>query len=163
MNTVVCANLSVREKLNILRTMVDISSCGPETKKRFKDLLRDIMDYSPTRNMIAHDYFLPGEDAVGIGFMTTKAKGRFDTPTVMWAASDFAKECRKLEEFQEEAMQLVIALEHATFSAEELNIPMKLTHSSARQHRHDHQHQGDPGSGQASGQTPPETPGETQA
>jgi hypothetical protein len=61
MNTVICANLTIREKLNILRTLVDISAADEKTKQRFKKMLRDIGEYTPTRNMIAHDYFLTGK------------------------------------------------------------------------------------------------------
>jgi hypothetical protein len=93
--------------------------------------------------------------------MVMKAKGRFDTPTIPWTEDDFLREYKKIDEFQQEVMQLVIILEHTTFSAEELSLPMKLYGSSARPHRPDHQNQADPDSRPTSDQKAPETPDET--
>jgi hypothetical protein len=92
MNTIICANLTMREKLNILRTLVDTSNIEPnERKTAFKAMLRDIGEYTPSRNMIAHDFFMVGENAPSVGFMPIRAKGKFDTPYVVWREEDFKR------------------------------------------------------------------------
>src|SRR6266403_3842070 len=99
MNTVICANLTIREKLNIIRTLVDISSIEDGSKADFKKLLRDIGDYSTVRNMLVHDPFMIGEDAPAVYFMTVRAKGSFDTPSVLFDEARFRAEYRKIKQF----------------------------------------------------------------
>lgn len=148
MNTIICSNLTIREKLNILRTLVDTSNIEPgERKAAFKSMLRDIGEYTPSRNMIAHDFFMLGANAPSIAFMPIKAKGKFDTPYVIWHEADFKREYEKIDAFTNELMQLTVALEHASFSAERLDLPMKIVGSSAREHRRSPQPQEHPDSG----------------
>jgi hypothetical protein len=119
MSTIVCANLTIREKLNILRTLVDTSNIAPDERKTsLKALLRDIGEYTPVRNMMAHDFFMVGNNAPSIAFMPIKAKGKFDTPAVLWQESDFVREYAKINAFTEKLMQLTVSLEHASFSAD---------------------------------------------
>ena len=156
MNTIVCANLTIREKLNILRTLVDTSNIAPDERKAtFKAMLRDIGDYAPVRNMIAHDFFMVGSDVPSIVFMPIKAKGRFDTPYVPWREVDFVEQYEKITAFTKELEQLTVALEHASFSADRLELPMKIINSSRRERRPFRQ----PPEPRDSGQASPETKG----
>jgi hypothetical protein len=146
MNTIICANLTIREKLNVLRTIVDVSDLTGEDQAQFKSMLRDIGEYTPNRNMIAHDWFLPLSDHCAVGFMPIKAKGRFATPTIIWDKDDFDLEYRKIEAFTEQLLQLTVRLEHASFNVDKLDLPMRIVGSSARERRQSRQTQGHLGS-----------------
>jgi hypothetical protein len=153
MNTIVCANLTIREKLNILRTLVDTSNISDKRKGGFKNMLRDIGAYAPARNMIAHDFFMVGSNVPSIAFMPIKAKGKFDTPSVLWHEADFADQYAKIDAFAKELMQLTVALEHASFSADRLDLPMKIVGSSARERHQSPHSQEPPGSDPANPET----------
>jgi hypothetical protein len=134
MNTIICANLTMREKLNILLTLVDTSNIEPsERKAAFKSMLRKIGEYASSRNMIAHNFFLPGASAPSVVFMPIKAKGNFDAPNVIWHEADFKREYEKIDAFAKELLQLTVGLEHASFSVERLDLPMEIVGSSARE------------------------------
>jgi hypothetical protein len=132
MNTVMCANLTIREKLNIVRTLVDISSIEDGLKADFKKLLRDVGDYSTMRNMLVHDPFMIGEDAPAVYFMTVKAKGSFDTPGVLFDEGKFRAEYRTIKEFTSGLEQVTVWLENSTFNVDRLDIPMQIVNSPAR-------------------------------
>jgi len=136
MNTIVCANLTIREKLNILRTLVDTSDITPEGQKAsFKAMLRDIGDYTPARNMLAHDFFMVGDEVPSIVFMPIKAKGKFDTPYVSWGELEFVEQYEKIDAFTTELEKLSAALEHALFSADRLELPTQRISSTRRARR----------------------------
>jgi hypothetical protein len=165
MNTIICSNLTMREKLNVLRTIVDTSDITPENRKAgFKSMLRDIGEFSPTRNMIAHEYFIPGSNNAGIAFMPIKAKGKFDSSVVAWTAAEFQQHFAKIDAFIIELQQLAVALEHATFNVEKLDLPIRIVGSSARGHSQSPQPQGptgsDPTTPETSAGTTPEPPAE---
>ncbi|WP_368506918.1 hypothetical protein [Bradyrhizobium lupini] len=144
MNTVVCANLTIREKLNIVRTLVDISSIEDALKADFKKLLRDIGDYSTVRNMLVHDPFMIGEDAPAVYFMTVKAKGSFDTPGVLFDEASFRAEYRKIKQFTSGLEQVAVWLENSSFSPDRLDIPMRIVNSPARPNPRARQPSSDP-------------------
>jgi hypothetical protein len=140
MYTIICANLTIRAKLNVLRTLIDVSDIEPkEAKANLKRILRDIGEYTPVRNMIAHDYFGVGSNLPGIGFMPIKAKGSFSSGVTIYSKADFEREYEKIENFNRDLMQVTVKLEHATFSAERLELPMRVIASSARANSRDGQ------------------------
>lgn len=98
---ILCANLRLHDKLNIARTIVDISAMTPENDKaKYQKLLRSIGKYSPHRNMVAHDMFLPDEKGEGVKFLTVKAKGKFEMPNVVWTAKNFQEEGKIVDGFR---------------------------------------------------------------
>jgi hypothetical protein len=148
MNAIICANLTMREKLNILLTLVDTSNIVPSERKAvFKSMLKKIGEYASSRNMIAHNFFLPGASAPSVVFMPIKARGNFDAPDVIWLEPDFEREYEKIDTFAKELLQLTVGLEHASFSVERLDLPMKIVGSSAREHSRSPQAQKHPDSG----------------
>lgn len=56
-----CANMQLRDKLNVLNTLVDISSLTDTERKHFSSTLNSLIHYSTNRNMVAHDPFSPDE------------------------------------------------------------------------------------------------------
>lgn len=98
-------NLQLRDKIHILRTAVDIASIHPGTERvRFKKILKDIGEYSPTRNMMAHDVFAPHDD--GVKFLIIKAKGSLQFPTTNWGVKEFSEAYDKLMMFTESVEEL---------------------------------------------------------
>ncbi|MEX0964748.1 MAG: hypothetical protein WDZ52_11980 [Pseudohongiellaceae bacterium] len=86
-------NLSFRDKINTLKTAIDVSHIYPEADKdRFKKLLDTISGHSPVRNMVAHDMFEVSEDGSKVSFFVIKAKGKFDLPDVTWDERKFREE-----------------------------------------------------------------------
>jgi hypothetical protein len=165
MNTIICSNLTLREKLNILRTTVDTSDIEPEERKAlFKSTLRDIGEFSMVRNTLAHDLFYTGKNNVGIAFMPIKAKGNFDSSIVQWTVTDFRNHFAKIDAFAIQMQQLIVALEHASFNAEKLYLPMQIVGSSARGGHPSLQPQeptgSDPATPKKGDETTPETPKE---
>jgi hypothetical protein len=75
---ILCANLQLRDKLHILRTLVNVSSLPDDAKDEADSTLADIANYTK-RNMIAHDAFEPEGD--GVVFLPVKAKKIILTPT----------------------------------------------------------------------------------
>jgi hypothetical protein len=121
-------------------------------------MLRDIVEYTPSRNMIAHDFFVPAQNASAVVFMPIKAKGKFNTPTLSWTADEFNREYEKIEAFANGLLQLTVRLEHASFSVDKLELPMKIVGSSARERRQSLR----PQERSDSGPTTPEIKGEAQ-
>src|SRR5438128_2420576 len=80
MRMILCANLQLRDKLNILRTIVDSSSMTEDAKEQFKAGLQKVSDYSWKRNMMAHDNFSLDEKGLGVLFHQIKAKGKLSQP-----------------------------------------------------------------------------------
>lgn len=93
--TVVCANISLRDKINLLKTLVNMAFLPDEEgRARAIKLLEGIAGMSANRNMIAHDMFFAKEG--GVSFFVTKAKGKLSFPTVIWTEDDFQAEYAKL-------------------------------------------------------------------
>lgn len=94
---ILVANISFRDKTNIVLTLVDVSPhLNSVEKTEYQKALRSIADYSPNRNMVAHDHFQPSSISDGVGFSIVKAKGKFSTPSIDWDISKFEQEYEKL-------------------------------------------------------------------
>jgi len=93
---ILCANIRFRDKTDILRTLIDVSHFKDGEKQRAKTRLRKLGKHATRRNMIAHDPFEPDESSKGVKFLTTKAKGEFGTPEVVWSPHRFDEEDRAL-------------------------------------------------------------------
>jgi hypothetical protein len=88
-------------KIRPLRTLVDIAPGLPvEEKAELNKSLRELADYSASRNMIAHDPFRPNSAATGVEFLTVKAKGRFELPSVVWNADRFQQEGATVDQYR---------------------------------------------------------------
>lgn len=86
---IVCKNIQLRDKINILRTLVSISKHAESEKADFDNALLEIAKASSKRNMVAHDPFLVMKDG-GVSFYTIKARGTFSVPENDWEPEEFA-------------------------------------------------------------------------
>src|ERR1700688_3033788 len=67
---IICSNLGFRDKINILRTLIDVSTWPEDDKVRAKSKLRKVSNHSGKRNMIAHAPFGPDATKTGVEFLT---------------------------------------------------------------------------------------------
>ena len=89
---IVCANLALRDKINIARTAANMEfGEGSDTAKSYIKLLTQIANASTERNMIAHDMF--GADKRGNKFVVTwftvRANDKLKLPKISWSQKDF--------------------------------------------------------------------------
>lgn len=89
MRHIICANISLRDKLHILRTMVDVLDID---KAKYDKLLRRVGKRAASRNTVAHDQFQPNDEGNGVRFVIVKAKGLYGTPSVVWTEKRFEQE-----------------------------------------------------------------------
>jgi len=111
---IVTSNISLRDKIYILKTAVDLSEIKPkEEREKFKSVLQKVANYSPTRNMVAHDRFEPVKDKLGVRFGVIKAKGKLNIPHTEWSEDKFQEEFEKIEGFSREIDNLKSKLDRA--------------------------------------------------
>ena len=116
MRAILCANVQLRDKIHILRTIVGISTIGKSEKSSFDTTLVAIADYSPQRNLMAHVPFGPDDEGKGVLFLQVKAKGKFSQPKEVWTVDKFDAEYHKIDDFREQLSQLQMALSNSQFS-----------------------------------------------
>jgi hypothetical protein len=105
---VIGANLQFRDKINILKTALNLGVLIRDTDiQHFTKVLNKIADYAPTRNMIAHDAFGPSADEQGVEFFVIKAKGELRMPTEVWTIADFDEADDLLEDYAVEMQALM--------------------------------------------------------
>ena len=116
MRLILSANVQLRDKIHILRTIVSVSAFAETEKTRFDDELKAIADCSLHRNMMAHDNFAPDDQGKGVVFLLVKAKGKLSQPKIIWTASDFENEYKKIDDFVAQMVKLRAALDKSQFS-----------------------------------------------
>jgi len=99
---IVCKNISFRDKIHILRTVVDISPIDTAAKKQHDKFLNTVARYAMDRNMVAHDLFMADESRTGVEFLVAKAKGKLQFPTIIWTVDDVEKKSEELLTAQKE-------------------------------------------------------------
>lgn len=103
---ILTTNMSVREKLNVLRTRLILSHTkdGPEWK-RLNKLIDRIGDRNDDRNIVAHTSFAPHPK--GVLFYQIKAKGQFSIPDLVWSESEFDVRMEKMSALKEQLSEAV--------------------------------------------------------
>jgi hypothetical protein len=71
-----------------------------QTAKPVIKILNNIGNYSPVRNMMAHDFFAPTDDRKAVHFYSIKAKGRLDISKDDWEPKHFDAAYRKVRMLQ---------------------------------------------------------------
>jgi hypothetical protein len=102
---ILCANLQLKDKVNVLRTLVQQSSFPPDVKESTNKELTTILDY-PNRNMIAHEAFEHAPDGDGVVFLPVKAKKEFSRPRDQWSVDKFQEEGKTIAILTEKVTQL---------------------------------------------------------
>jgi hypothetical protein len=99
---ILCANMRLRDKINILNTLIDVApDFTDDEKTELRRTFRDLADYSGTRNMMAHDAFHPDDSKTGVEFLTVRAKGKFALPNVVWSVDQFQTEGDKVDQYRD--------------------------------------------------------------
>ncbi len=163
---IIYANLRFRDKINILRTLIDISSLPEDYKARAKSKLRKVANHSSKRNMVAHAPFGSDATKTGVAFLTVRASGTFETPNIVWSSRQFGQEVALLggytkviddikRRFEEQPVpEGSYAKALLPFLQEEWAVPMRRTMSPALLDAISQSDQGFLGSGQAAPETP---------
>jgi hypothetical protein len=86
--TILCKNISFRDKVHILRTFVAIAPLGDGTRKSYDTTLVKAANCSADRNMVAHELFGPDESGKAIEFLVARAKGKLQYPRVVWTVDE---------------------------------------------------------------------------
>ena len=90
---IICANLRVQDKLNVLRTVVSLVSFPSEQiRTKNASMLRRVGRVAGRRNMIAHTPFRPHHGGTGVEFLHIEAKGTYDATGVIWTEQIFKRE-----------------------------------------------------------------------
>lgn len=136
MRAILCANIQFRDKLAILQTVVYVSTLEASEKERISEMLTDLSDYVPKRNLMAHTTFRPDENGAGVLFLPVKAKRKLSQPKEVWTAAQFADEYKNIDVFKDRLTELQITLSKSQFSLgnfiiEGVPLPMRRTMSPA--------------------------------
>jgi hypothetical protein len=90
---IICANMKVQDKLNVLRTVVSLVPFPLEqTRAKNVSMLRRVGRVAGRRNMIAHTPFRPYQKGAGVEFLHIEAKGTYDSTGVIWPEQIFKRE-----------------------------------------------------------------------
>ena len=103
---VVTANVSVRDKIHILRTLTNFYSVNDERLAEAVRTMIAVAAKGDERNFLAHTGFIPHGPG-GVTFNVVKAKGKFSHPTVVWSPGDFAKKNLEMADLQESLDKIV--------------------------------------------------------
>ena len=102
---ILCANLQLKDKVNVLRTLVQQSSFSLDVKESTNKELGTIVNYR-NRNMIAHEAFEPASDGDGVVFLPVKAKKDFSRPRDQWSVDKFQEEGKTIAALAENVARL---------------------------------------------------------
>ena len=108
MRDILCANLALQNKVNILRTVIDVTGIDKPT---FNKLMRRIGTYAQRRNTVAHEAFKADDGGKGVEFSAVKAKGEYDATPIIWSTKRFDEECRLLEGIKNRLRELKIQIQ----------------------------------------------------
>lgn len=95
-NYVLRSELAFHNKINLTRTLVDLSTMMPNEKQYFDNSLNHMSNYSANRNIIAHDPFSRSTSTDGVKFLVYKSKGKLKFPEFDWPIFRFLEEIAKI-------------------------------------------------------------------
>ncbi len=115
---IVASNIQLRDKIHILRSAVFVSTNLLENdRNHFDQVLKDIANYSPKRNMVAHDAFVQDNSGDGVSFLVIKAKGKLNIPDMDWSIADFEEAYTTISGFAKELIKMSSALDAGALAA----------------------------------------------
>lgn len=82
---IVTHNLQFRNKIKILRTLINETVHPDQDRSRYDKFAIGLDNMSVDRNMVAHEWFEPCEKTGGVRFFVTKAHGKLQFPEVRWS------------------------------------------------------------------------------
>jgi len=115
---VLASNITFRNKIHILKVLVDLRGIDAERLKGYVD---EVATLSYARNMVAHDVFWADEEGDGVKFAVAKAKNKLSFPDTRWSIQNF------LEKF-EQINDLVLKMQQVTTTVSKLSLADALLH-----------------------------------
>lgn len=107
-----CSNMSLRDKINLLKTLVSFRLRFDEKERDdFIGVLDGIAGITWMRNMMAHDIFGATEDRQGVQFFVVKAKGNLQFPDTIWPHAKFFEEGERITGFRDGIRKLTFVLD----------------------------------------------------
>lgn len=103
---IVCKNISFRDKIHILRTLLSISPVTSAVIKTHDEMLNEVGRYSADRNMVAHELFGAHPAKGGVEFLVAKAKGKLRMPETFWTVDEVEEKSDKLLSARDKLMRL---------------------------------------------------------
>ena len=101
------ANISVRDKLHILRTIVNYYGEGQsDWLSHANRTINAVGEEASARNTVAHNMFIPHKSG-GVEFVVVKAKGKFGFPATIWSADTFKRHCDDMFDLEPKLEQIV--------------------------------------------------------
>jgi len=110
---VLTKNIQFRDKINILKTLVDLR--GVEVD-RLQSALESASKMSTHRNMIAHDMFVPDDDGDGVRFVVIRARGKLSFPETRWSIADFMKKYIEIAQLTSRAEEISAVISQVTLA-----------------------------------------------
>lgn len=105
------ANMTVRDKINLARTLLDAHISDPDERKATMKILDRVSKRNGDRNMVAHTAF--GAGPGGVTFFSVKAKGKFALPDEVWSVKEFKTRHQLMARLADELYAL--AAKHGRF------------------------------------------------
>lgn len=110
---ILTGNLHLKDKLNIVKTLIYISFLGLDDNKKYTALIAEIEKFARTyRNSLAHEQFIvtPNGD---LKFFVVRAKGKLDFPEKIWGEEKFLELSILIFEFNRKIIELTSKLENS--------------------------------------------------
>lgn len=120
---ILCANMQLRDKISLVRTMVHISNIPNDIKIQFDKKLESLKAASGNRNMMAHDSFSvdnTSDTSDGVAFARVKAKGTFSEPKIVWSIKKFKDEFSVVDDLGQTLLSIKNSLSTALFTLPDL-------------------------------------------
>jgi hypothetical protein len=108
---VVCANITLRDKVHIVRASLRLEPALKHSdREHFDRLLKKVADVLNERNTIAHCPFFPNKKKNGVMWMDIRAKGELKVPGMDWPESRFHESIKVINGYTEELKKLKSAI-----------------------------------------------------
>lgn len=115
-SAIVTSNLQFSNKIKILRAVLGYSFFTEEERKLVDKKLIDLLDYSNTRNMVAHDAFAISSDKKAVVFYVYRTRDKLRSAQQKWTVEKFHEEYEKIENYNELLKRINANLDALTLS-----------------------------------------------
>lgn len=103
---VVAKNLGLRDKVHVLKAILQLDVFGPTRNKYLKVAGRIDKLATSDRNTVAHTMFLTHEESDGVVFYVKKARGKLNLPSIVWSLDDCLTKCDELFDICDDLKEL---------------------------------------------------------
>lgn len=100
---ILSVNMSLRNKINVLRSMTAGANADEKILSQLTKLIDRIEDWSTKRNLAAHSFFGNAGETDGVTFFSRKARRKYERHHVSWSIAE-------VEQYQNEIFQMMRSL-----------------------------------------------------